>query len=99
MILLKDIHDLIENNILIECKKRGYSYKGFWNISKYILENISDKNKPFDMPISNNVINHLLTAPILSLNGNYIFKELLNRIFVVSKFKIFFKLKNIHLIW
>jgi hypothetical protein len=62
--MLKDINDRIENTI--EKDTKGLSFEGFWNLSKYIIENINDKDVLLDKPVNNKVINELLTAPILT---------------------------------
>ena len=75
-IFSKDIYNLIDNKIKKDSDKRGFSYKGFWDISKYILENLSEKTRPFKIQVNNEVINHLLTAPILQEDGNFTFIDL-----------------------
>jgi hypothetical protein len=64
--MLKDINDRIENTIEKDKDTKGLSFEGFWNLSKYILENINDKDVLLDKPVNNKVINELLTAPILT---------------------------------
>ena len=80
IIMLKDINDRIENTIEKEKDTKGLSFEGFWSLSKYIIENISDKDILLDKPVNNRVINELLTAPILTNDGInlYIFFFFLN---------------------
>lgn len=68
-IFSKDIYNLIDNKLKKESDRRGYSFKGFWDISKYILENLSEKTRPLKKEVNNEVINYLLTSPILQEEG------------------------------
>lgn len=67
-IICKDIDNLIETRIENDY---GFIFEEFWNLSKYIIENIlsDDNNKLTGKPADNKVINQLLTAPILTEDG------------------------------
>ena len=67
-IICKDIDNLIETRIENDY---GFIFEEFWNLSKYIIENIlsDDNNKLTVKPVDNKVINQLLTAPILTEDG------------------------------
>jgi hypothetical protein len=67
-IICKDIDNLIETRIENDY---GFIFEEFWNLSKYIIENIlsDDNNKLTGKPVDNKVINQLLTAPILTEDG------------------------------
>ena len=73
-IICKDIDNPIETRIEND---NGYIFEEFWNLSKYIIENLSsdDNNKNnyklINEPVDNKVINELLTAPILTKDGKY----------------------------
>ena len=56
----------MDNSVQKDTTNKGLSFKGFWNLAKYIIENISYKNEPFMKTINNNAINYLLSCPILT---------------------------------
>jgi len=54
--------------------EKGFNFENIWNLSKYIIENISniiksDNKLLLEMPVNNRIIDELLTAPILTEEG------------------------------
>jgi hypothetical protein len=88
-IICKDIDNPIETRIEND---NGFVFEEFWNLSKYIIENIlsDENNKLLDKPVDNKIINQLLTAPILTEDGMYkyylLYKKMNNIIILLLKF-------------